>query len=263
MGQAEAIVKAREFADRAHAVEIQNISRQCQDKLAASRAQLAARGILMSGNTVVETAKINGERITLMLQSRLDLLLEGFELHHVALDDQLTDRVVRELTALRSAWIKSAAEAFRRDLALSRLVSPASYTQMLEQNVELYPNQIRTQMDRRRLMPKKTEGTTTIIYHVSGHNNRWITNSQDHSVNVVTQSGDQIFASLRREIECKVPGGEEQRDILDRLEALEGAQNSPSFPHRYAEFIAAAANHMAIIGPFIPALTELFQRMLS
>ena len=48
-------------------------------------------------------------------------------------------------------------------------------------------------------MPKKPEGGTVNVYHVHGSNSRWLTNSQDYSVNVVTQSSDQIFASLHRE----------------------------------------------------------------
>jgi hypothetical protein len=75
-------------------------------------------------------------------------------------------------------------------------------------------------------MPRKTEATSVTIYHVQGHNNRWVTNSQDHSVNVVTQSHDQIFASLRQEIESRIPPGEEQKDILEKLTALAEAQQS-------------------------------------
>ena len=111
-------------------------------------------------------------------------------------------------------------------------------------------------------MPKKPEGSTINIYHVPGNNNRWLTNSQDYSVNVVTQSSDQIFASLRQEIESNIPAGEEQADILQRLGSLEAAQNSPLFMQRYAEFVAAAANHVQLISPFIPALTEMLQKVL-
>jgi hypothetical protein len=149
-------------------------------------------GNLFSGSTVRETARIQGERITALLQSRLGCLLEGFELHHVTLDDQLVQNIINELTGLRSKWIENAGQTLMHDSVLGRrLVGASTYVQMLEQNVGLHSNEIRTQIDRRRLMPKKVEPNASInIYHVSGHNNRWVTNSQDYSVDVVTQSVD-------------------------------------------------------------------------
>jgi hypothetical protein len=88
-------------------------------------------------------------------------------------------------------------------------------------------------------------------------------NSADHSVNNVTVSSQQVFADLRREIESHVPEGDERKDILEKLTVLENEQGSPSFAKRYADFVAVAANHMALIGPFIPALTELLHKALT
>ena len=82
-------------------------------------------------------------------------------------------------------------------------------------------------------------------------------------MNVVIVSSEQIFTNLRQQIESEIPAGDERRDILEKLTALEQAQNSPSFTKRYSDFIAAAANHMVLLGPFIPALTELLQRTLG
>jgi hypothetical protein len=260
--QEQTIAKAHQFADTALSVEIEKLSRQSLEKLAESRARLAQRGIVQSGIAVVETAKIHSERVTTLLQSRLNLLLEGFELYHVAIDDDLRDRLIAELAALRSTWITNTDQAMKQDHVLRTApVSPAHYLQLLGQNVGMQHNEVRTQIDRRRFMQKKAEGNTSItVYHVQGNNNRWLTNSQDHSVNVITQSSDQIFANLRQEIESKVPAGDEQKDILGRLSALEQAHNSPSIVQRYTEFIAAAANHMQLIAPFIPALTEMLQK---
>jgi hypothetical protein len=60
-----------------------------------------------------------------------------------------------------------------------------------------------------------------------------------------------------------VSDGEERADILEKLTALEQSQNSPSFGKRYTEFVAAAANHMILLSPFIPALTELLHKTLG
>jgi hypothetical protein len=56
--------------------------------------------------------------------------------------------------------------------------------------------------------------------------------------------------------------GDEKQDILERLATLEKSINSPSFRQQYTEFISAAANHMTLIAPFIPALTEILHKVL-
>jgi hypothetical protein len=265
MDKAQAVAKARQFAETAHSVALDKLSRQFQEKLKESRAQMAANGNLLSGGMIKETARITAERITALLQSRLDCLLEGFELHHVTLDDELVVNITNELTALRSSWIEHAGQAIRSDPVVKTFsVAESTYLQMIGQDIGLHPNEIRTQIDRRRFMPKKTEAGTSInIYHVIGHNNRWVTNSQDHSVNVVSQPSSQIFASLRQTIESGAPLGEEQTDILKRLAALEKAESTSSFKERYTEFIDSAANYMTLVAPFIPALTEMLQKALK
>jgi hypothetical protein len=44
---------------------------------------------------------------------------------------------------------------------------------------------------------------------------------------------------------------------------LEKAQGTKLFAERYTDFISAAANHMTIIAPFIPALSELLKKALG
>jgi hypothetical protein len=99
------------------------------------------------------------------------------------------------------------------------------------------------------------------VYHIEGDNSRVSVNSIDNSVNVVVKSSEQIFANLRQTLQSGVPEGAERTDILARLTALEQAQGSKSFVQHYTEFIAAAANHMQLVGPFIPALTEILQKV--
>jgi hypothetical protein len=111
---------------------------------------------------------------------------------------------------------------------------------------------------------KKTEASSvTNVYHVYGHNPHWNVQSTDQSLNVVTVTSGELFVQLREQVKVRVPASEEQAAILDRLEALEQAQNTNSFAQKYAEFIAVAANHMQLIAPFIPALTEMLQKALT
>jgi hypothetical protein len=81
-------------------------------------------------------------------------------------------------------------------------------------------------------------------------------------VNVVTRSDQQIFADLRQTIESGLADGHERADILEKLTALEAAKGSATFGRQYADFIAAAANHITLLTPFIPALTEMLKGIL-
>ena len=64
MDQDEALKKARQFAQIAYSVEMNNVARAFNATLVEVRHQMAARGILKSGGMVRETARISGERVT-------------------------------------------------------------------------------------------------------------------------------------------------------------------------------------------------------
>ncbi len=49
----------------------------------------------------------------------------------------------------------------------------------------------------------------------------------------------------------------EREEIVVRVGDLEKAQGSSGFFEAYQKFIAAAANHMTLFAPFLPALAEL------
>jgi hypothetical protein len=65
-----------------------------------------------------------------------------------------------------------------------------------------------------------------------------------------------VFSEMRTAL-AQVASDAERALIMERIEELEKAHGTPGFMARYQEFIAAAANHMSIIGPFLPALSSL------
>jgi hypothetical protein len=127
-------------------------------QVALARNQAAARGTVLSGGTVMETARIEGARVTALLQSRLGLLLEGFTLHKARLDDQLVEDIVKEIGRIRSDFIAEANETYSREpFNQSQLFSHSVYSEMLEREIGLTENEVRTQIDRKRLIPDGTE----------------------------------------------------------------------------------------------------------
>jgi hypothetical protein len=92
-------------------------------------------------------------------------------------------------------------------------------------------------------------------YVFSGDNTRVNINSHDRSVNVIIKA-DNVFAGLKDQIEDHVAEENERTLLLKHLESLRQAKGTKSFSERYQEFIAAAADHITLIAPFIPTLTQ-------
>ena len=107
---------------------------------------------------------------------------------------------------------------------------------------------------RKGTFPSGTGGNFT--FHVAGPNARVNFNSHDESRNIVT--GDNVFAELKQKIETDVSGVQERSRLLSLIEDMEkNASNQPAFAASYQRFISAAANHMTLIAPFLPAITNL------
>jgi hypothetical protein len=99
----------------------------------------------------------------------------------------------------------------------------------------------------------------SIVYNVTGANARLNIGSVDSSTNVVNVAPAELFTQLRRTIEEGVLVEQERNELLARLADLQSTQGTPSYLERYQSFIAAAANHITILAPFLPALTQFIE----
>ncbi len=259
MNQSEAIRKAEQFAQNAYAAAAEDIVRERRDDILKLNSKLARFGVVHSSVTVVETARIIGEQIRALIQARLNSILEGYEIYGVSVDDEMATCLSLDLVGEASQMIDK--EAKSRPFAGMGMMG--AYARALEQSVSISAVWARVQIDRRRLVPKNHEHPpVTTIYNVQGDNARVNVNSSDHSVNVVTKSNDEFFATLRGLIETEIADGDERRKILEALTVLKESHGKPSFGPRYTDFIAAAANHMTLLAPFIPALTEMLHKVI-
>jgi len=260
MDQNQAIEKACQFARTRYTGEIENIVRDHERKIAEMRSQLAARGILQSGTMINENARIVGEQIKAMIEARLDAILEGYELYGIAINDQMAinicDDVIQDMNQL----------VYNCKCPPFGVSTPSGlesqYPRMVAQAVGLSANLVKTEIDRRRLRTKMERSPIT-NYYVQGENARVNVNTTDNSLNVVMESKEEFFGTLQQRIESGVPEGDERRKILDALTVLRESHGNPSFAKRYTDFMAAAANHITVIVPFIPALTEMLHKVLK
>jgi hypothetical protein len=103
---------------------------------------------------------------------------------------------------------------------------------------------------------RKEFDRVTNIYNVTGTNARVNVGSVDNSVNIA--SGGDLFADLRTAVGA-ISDVRVREKSLEAIGALEKAKGSQSFPDRYKDFIQTLANHVAVIAPFLPALTALIR----
>jgi predicted DNA-binding protein YlxM (UPF0122 family) len=81
--------------------------------------------------------------------------------------------------------------------------------------------------------------------------------STDNSINFSDVSFDKFFDDISDALKNEISEKEKLDVILDELNDLKASINTPLYKQKYNDFIQAAANHMTIVGPFIPALSKL------
>lgn len=99
------------------------------------------------------------------------------------------------------------------------------------------------------------KGTGGHYIHVSGPNARVNLNSTDNSINTVVQ--ESIFGELRSAIESGVPDAAERDALTQALKRLERATAKDGKLDAYQQLVAAGANHMTLLAPFLGPLSGL------
>lgn len=98
----------------------------------------------------------------------------------------------------------------------------------------------------------------TIINNVSGPNARVNINTEDNSNNLaMTSQTHTVFKELRKAADEADLQSETLEEIKAAIRKMEDAQGSAGFVEEYQVFMAAAANHMTIFAPFLPALASM------
>ena len=65
-----------------------------------------------------------------------------------------------------------------------------------------------------------------------------------------------LFDNLRGAIRTSISDPELSETLMHCVEAMEAAAGTRTFADRYKDFIALAADHISVFGPFLPALTQ-------
>lgn len=99
--------------------------------------------------------------------------------------------------------------------------------------------------------------TQSIVYNLNGANTRVNNHSTDQSINVVNASNHEVFDEIKKILRENIDNQDELRELRLLVNNMESTQNTSAFTQSYQKFITSAANHMTILSPFIPALTQM------
>jgi hypothetical protein len=107
------------------------------------------------------------------------------------------------------------------------------------------------------------QGASSVVnYNLTGANPRVNIGSYDASHNVVFHSGDhrELFDRIRDAVQDGVTDLKERDSVLEAVSAMEHAVGAPTFIEQYTRFVGIIADHITLITPFIPALTQLISQ---
>lgn len=90
--------------------------------------------------------------------------------------------------------------------------------------------------------------------HVSGLNARVNIGSHDQSSNVAVE-GD-IFGTLKAKLESEVTDREALKKLIAAVDEMQRQQGKSEFAGAYQKFVSLTADHIGIVAPFLPALTN-------
>ncbi|MCY1367052.1 hypothetical protein D9M69_539680 [compost metagenome] len=125
-------------------------------------------------------------------------------------------------------------------------------------NIQLNYNVARYKLHLQAMNKQSPLQPTQITYNVSGTGARVNINSADSSVNIVNTEANKIFAQLKESV-AKIQDPIQRSEIEFSVNEMEKAHGSNDFLQKYQSFITAAANHMTVLAPVLPALTSLLR----
>lgn len=96
-------------------------------------------------------------------------------------------------------------------------------------------------------------------FNGSTFNEKVLIHSNDSSINIHTNELELFDKMLE---EARKINGEQKNLIISTIEEMKMNVKKPTFLDKYNSFIAAAANHMTIFGPFLPMLSMFLGQVL-
>jgi hypothetical protein len=141
-----------------------------------------------------------------------------------------------------------------RDLTAARIIIKNNPT--LEDIQEQLVNIVDNLLDDQKESALIIKDSVINVFNIGGDNARVYMKSQDQSVNVNNLSPAEVFKELRNIVSEEVKNLKERSILLSKINELEETKGTTSFAQKYSEFISLAADHLTLLTPILPALTQ-------
>jgi hypothetical protein len=192
------------------------------------------------------------ERLKVNISAQADAYIEAFDAFHLPCDEAAE----KKLSQAASEFAAGSIMNVRNDRSVKRhglgMGSPWHLEIEREMHTSVKEAVARLRHQRATVQNRPKEVVVNQTFNATGTNARNNVNSTDNSTNIVHQGVP--FAELRNAIESGIEDGTRRAAILETLAYLEAAPDRESGSTRYQQFIAAAADYVTLIGPFLPAL---------
>lgn len=226
------------------------------EKLRAIRQDAAIRNVLRSGHQELTEWHLSQDHVGEMARGYLSAAIETCTLYAIRLDERLCQCIKTSIKDFLIAQRKNALHNAAAGVPGAPKI-PLSVRQQLSGDHNLPRlSEILIDLERARVSsantPIQKESPMNQTFHVTGTNARVNIQSTDNSTNIVHEGTD--FAEIRQVIEQGIADGIERTTLLANLKELEAATDRDSGSTKYQAFIASAANHMTLLGPYLPAL---------
>ena len=96
-----------------------------------------------------------------------------------------------------------------------------------------------------------------VVYNLIGPNARVNIQSFDGSSNIAHGEPTELFDKLRQFIPQSIADPSVAFELAKKVDELQQTKGTSQFVATYQDFIALAANHVTILAPFLPALSQM------
>lgn len=119
------------------------------------------------------------------------------------------------------------------------------------------PAHYQSKVQKESAIPRAPAQASHSVYNIVGPNARVNIQSTDSSTNVVNMDAPALFDGMREAVREAIDDSVLESQLLERIDAMQTAIGTPDFARRYKEFVGVAADHLTLLAPFLPALSQL------
>lgn len=114
------------------------------------------------------------------------------------------------------------------------------------------------QCDVRKLTAKKyaPDNTRVTNNYFNAPNTRYNENSVDHSINISVDVDSFLFDEIKSALENQIQNQKQLQNYVNQVDEMRNSVGTVSFKEKYFRFIQSLGEHITVVTPFLPKLTE-------